>query len=171
MKMKKVLIFDTDILCVHLQIPKFEECGPLSDRWTKARIDQLITQEEQAKTIFVLPLAAIIETGNHITQASGNRYAIAQQFAELMKKVANAQDPWAAFTEQAEFWEPEALKKLADEWSKKVSEDLSMGDIFIKSIADYYNKIGCQVEILTGDQGLKSYEPTPTQLTPRRRQK
>lgn len=65
MKMKKVLIFDTDILCVYLQIPKFEECGPLSDRWTKARIDQLIIQEEQAKTIFVLPLAAIIETGNH----------------------------------------------------------------------------------------------------------
>ncbi len=166
--MKKVLIFDTDILCVYFQIPKFDDCGPRSNLWTKQEIDQLIAKEEQAKTIFVLPLAAIIETGNHITK-SQNRYVIAQKFAELMKKVANAQDPWAAFTEQANFWEPEALKQLADEWSKKVSENLSMGDISIKSIADYYSKMGYQVEILTGDQGLKSYEPKVSPLIPRRR--
>ncbi|MEB3189202.1 MAG: hypothetical protein VKL42_02530 [Snowella sp.] len=169
--MKKVLIFDTDILCVYFQIPNMEDCGPLSDRWTKTRIDQLIAKEEQEKTIFVLPLAAIIETGNHITQSSGNRYVIAQEFAELMKKVANAKDPWAAFTEQAEFWEPESLKQLAEEWLKNVTQKLSLGDVTIKAIAEYYAKIGCQVEILTGDQGLKSYQPTSPQLIPRRRQR
>jgi hypothetical protein len=169
--MKKVLIFDTDILCTYFQVPKMKDCGPLSDRWTKPQIDQLIAKEEQAKTTFILPLAAIIETGNHISHAPTNRYAIAQQFTELMKKVANAQDPWAAFTEQAELWEPKSLKELAKEWSNKVTENLSMGDISIKYIADYYAKMGCQVEILTGDYRLKSYEPTPPQLTPRRRQR
>ncbi len=169
--MKKVLIFDTGILCIYFKIPKFESYSPSSDRWTKARIDQLIADEEKAKTTFVLPLAAIIETGNHITQALGNRYAIAKEFSQLMKKVANAQDPWAAFTEQEKFWEPEALKELADEWSKKAMENLSMGDISIKAIADYYAKMGYQVEILTGDQGLKSYQPTPPSLIPRRRLK
>ena len=31
------------------------------------------------------------------TSALGRRYVIAQQFAELMRKVADAQTPWAAF--------------------------------------------------------------------------
>jgi hypothetical protein len=169
--MRKVLIFDTDILCVYFQIPKWEDCGPLSDRWTKIRIDQLIAKEEQEKTFFVLPLAAIIETGNHITYALGNRYAIAQQFAELMRKVADAQTPWAAFTEQAEFWESEGLKQLASDWLEKVTENLSLGDVSIKNIAEYYAKSGFQVEILTADAGLKAYEPSIAIAVPRRRQR
>ncbi len=169
--MRKVLIFDTDILCVYLQISKFKDCGPLSDRWTKIRIDQLIAKEEQEKTFFVLPLAAIIETGNHITYALGNRYMIAQKFAELMKKVANAQDPWIAFTEQIQLWEAESLKKLAEEWLKNVTQELSLGDVSIKAIAEYYAKIGCRVEILTADAGLKAYEPSIAIAIPRRRQR
>ena len=52
--MKKVLIFNTDILCAYFQIPNMEDCGPLSDRWTKTRIDQLIAKEEQEKTLSFL---------------------------------------------------------------------------------------------------------------------
>jgi len=36
-------------------------------------------------------------------------------------------------------------------------------------VADYYSKIGFTVEILTGDGGLKAYEPTRVVHTPRRR--
>ena len=169
--MRKVLIFDTDILCVYFQIPKFEDCGPLSDRWTKIRIDQLIAKEEEEKTFFVLPLAAIIETGNHITYALGNRYVIAQQFTELIRKAADTQTPWAAFTEQAELWESEGLKQLAADWLKTVIENLSLGDVSIKSVAEYYAKTGCRVEILTADAGLKAYEPTIPIAIPRRRQR
>lgn len=40
-----------------------------------------------------------------------------------------------------------------------------------KGVADYYAKSGYEVEILTGDGGLKSYEPAKPPLIPRRKQK
>ena len=46
---------------------------------------------------------------------------------------------------------------------------MALGDATIKQIADYYNKLGNQVEILTGDESLKSYQPLEPPLIPRRR--
>jgi hypothetical protein len=168
--MRKVLIFDTSILCFYLQVPNMETAGSDHDKWDKKRVDQVIEEAEKANKTFVLPLASIIETGNHISQIKGKRYDIAQQFAELMRKVADAQTPWAAFTEQAEFWESEGLKQLAANWLEKVTENLSLGDVSIKNIAEYYAKSGFQVEILTADAGLKAYEPSIAIAIPRRRQ-
>jgi hypothetical protein len=169
--MRKVLIFDTSILCVYLQVPNMETAGSDHDKWDKKRVDQVIEEAEKANTTFVLPLASIIETGNHISQIKGKRYDIAQIFAELMRKAADVETPWAAFTEQAEFWESEGLKQLAEDWLKNVTEKLSLGDVSIKAIAEYYAKIGCRVEILTADAGLKAYEPSIAIAIPRRRQR
>lgn len=173
--MQKVLIFDTSILCVWLEIPGKETCGSDADRWDKARVEQFIQQEKQAGTTFVLPLASIIETGNHIAQASSKRYETAQALAQLMKLAADQQSPWAAFTEQSVLWEAEGLRILADEWSQLAVQGISIGDATIKTVAEYYSKLGFRVEILTGDKGLKSYEPTTTKLSrqqrPRRRKK
>lgn len=64
--MKKVLIIDTSILCVYLGVPGKETCGSESNKWNKIKVDEILKKEEEAKTTFVLPLATIIETGNHI---------------------------------------------------------------------------------------------------------
>ena len=169
--MRKVLIFDTSILCVYLQVPNMEMAGSDYDKWDKKRVDQVIEEAQKVNTTFVLPLASIIETGNHISQIKGKRYDIAQIFAELMRKAADVETPWAAFTEQAEFWESERLKQLAEDWLKNVAEKLSLGDVSIKSVAEYYAKSGFQVEILTADAGLKAYEPSIAIAIPRRRQR
>ena len=47
-------------------------------------------------------------------------------------------------------------------------EGLSIGDATIKDVATYYREAGYGVEILTGDEGLKAYEPTLI-TAPRRR--
>lgn len=114
-------------------------------------------------------MAAIIETGNHISQAKLKRYEMAQALADLMVKAADATTPWAAFTEQSEFWDAEGLKKLAAEWSKLAVQQISIGDATIKTVAEYYAKSGFLVEILTGDEGLKAYQPSTPPPTPRRR--
>ena len=36
---------------------------------------------------------------------------------------------------------------------------ISIGDATIKDVAEYYAEAGYEVEILTGDVGLKSYQP------------
>ncbi len=89
--MKKVLIFDTSILCVWLDVPGMDSCGPDQDKWDKARVQQKIEEEQVNKATFVLPLATIIETGNHISQAKQSRRERAVELAELMKKSADQQ--------------------------------------------------------------------------------
>ncbi|MBW4631123.1 MAG: hypothetical protein KME30_04230 [Iphinoe sp. HA4291-MV1] len=165
--MKKVLILDTSILCVYLEVPGKDTCGTDDNKWNKKRVEEFLKKEKD-RAYFVLPLATIIETGNHIAQANYNRYEIAQALADLMVKAADGTTPWAAFTEQAEFWDAEGLKKLADEWSQLAVQRISIGDATIKTVAEYYAKIGCLVEILTGDDGLKAYQPKVPVRIPRR---
>lgn len=167
--MNKVLIIDTCILCVYLGIPGKDTCGSDNNQWNKQRVEDLLKKEEQNSTTFVLPLAAIIETGNHIAQATTKRYEIAQALAEIILKTAKQQTPWAAFTEQSGLWDVQGLKNLAAEWPKLAQQKISIGDATIKSVAEYYASTGFTVEILTGDAGLKAYEPITAIPTPRRR--
>lgn len=169
--MRKVLIIDTSILCVWLDVPGKETCGPEDDRWDKLRVDAKIQNEIQAKTTFVLPLASIIETGNHIAQAAHSRYERGQALAELMRKSADSETPWAAFSQQSELWSQEKLRILADTWPGLANQRLSLGDATIKDVADFYAQTRYQVEILTGDQGLKAYQPAAPVDVPRRKQR
>lgn len=167
----KVLIIDTNILCVYLKVPYMDNAGPDNDKWNYERVSRKITEEIISKTTLVLPMATLIETGNHIAQASGEIYAIAQDLADIIKKAANEEEPWAAFTTQSELWNEENLVKLANEWPDLAVHKLSIGDTTIKNVAKYYSDAGYQVEILTADQGLKSYEPAITNTIPRRKKR
>lgn len=166
--MKKVLIIDTSILCVYLCVPGKETCGAEDNKWDKIKVDEILAKEKETKTTFVLPLAAIIETGNHIAQAKTKRYEMAKELADLIRKTVDNETPWALFTEQSVLWEAENLKQLADEFPELASRGLTLGDATIKRVADYYAKAGYQVEIFTGDNGLKSYEPSKPPLKSRR---
>lgn len=110
----------------------------------------------------MLPLASLIETGNHIAQISTyNKRELALSLAKKIEMAADEKTPWAAFTDQQDLWDSEALKNLAREWPDLALQRVSLGDATIKSVADKYVRLGFEVEILTGDQGLKSLEPAP----------
>lgn len=165
---KKIVVFDTSVILCWLRVPGKDTCGPEDDRWDYTRINNLIAGMGNA--IFVLPLATLIETGNHIAQCGGDRYVLAQNFSEqIIKPCADATAPWAAFTEQSELWSSTALSNLAEEWPILASQHLSLGDATIKNVAKQYATAGMSVEILTGDAGLKSYEPIQPAIPPRRR--
>ncbi|MBN3873104.1 hypothetical protein [Nostoc sp. JL33] len=168
--MRKVLIIDTSILCVYLGVPGKETCGSDNDKWDKKRVEARFKAEEKQGAKFILPIATIIETGNHIAQAKSRRYEIAQAFADILVKVADGLIPWGVFeTQVGELWNSEQLKQLATEWPTLASRKISIGDATIKTVAEYYAKASStfQVEIFTGDGGLKAYEPA----TPERRRR
>lgn len=169
--MKKILILDTSILCTWLQVTGKETCGPDKDRWNYHRANQKIQDEITAGTTLVLPLASIIETGNHIAQCAGDRYSLAKSFAEFITNAANEQTPWAAFTHQNDLWGKDGLKTLSDRWKDMAVSGQSLGDASIVDVANYYAAAGNRVEILTGDSGLKSHEPLHKPMIPRRRAK
>lgn len=167
--MKYVLVIDTSILCVWLDVPGMDNCGPNNDKWDKARVEAKINAEREAGATFVLPLATIVETGNHIAQARHSQEERAKALADLMHKSAQEETPWAAFAHQTELWSPEKLKVLAKDWPALARQKMSLGDVTIKDVAEYYADSGYKVEILTGDNGLKAYQPLAPVKVPRRR--
>lgn len=166
---RRVLILDTSVLCCWLQVPGKDEAGPTNDRWTHERINTLLVQERTKSSTFVLPIATLIETGNHIAQAPNYRFERATSLAGCLCQAADAQSPWAAFTDQSPLWQAENLRTLAETWPQLANGGLSIGDATIKDVAEYYAKAGYFVEILTGDEGLKAYEPARPVIIPRRR--
>lgn len=166
---KRVLILDTSVLCCWLQVPGKEEAGPINDRWNHGRINELLAQERIKDSTFVLPIATLIETGNHIAQAPRDRFERATSLANCLREAADAKSPWAAFTDQSPLWQPDNLRALAENWPSLAVSGTSIGDHTIKDVAEYYAKAGYSVEILTGDAGLKAYQPVHPVVIPRRR--
>ncbi|MDO4681416.1 MAG: hypothetical protein Q4B17_01320 [Lautropia sp.] len=166
---KRVLIFDTSVLCCWLKVPGKETAGTAADQWTTERIERLVEDEKKKGSTFVLPIASLIETGNHIAQSAGRRHECVHALAEHLMDSADNKSPWAAFTDQSALWEPEQLRALANTWPALAVGGTSIGDATIKDVAEHYAKAGFHVEILTGDAGLKAYEPRQPVMQPRRR--
>ena len=66
---RRVLILDTSILCCWLQVPGKDSFGSGDNHWNHERVSQVIDAEQSKNSLFVLPVASIIETGNHIAQS------------------------------------------------------------------------------------------------------
>lgn len=166
---KKVLIIDTNILCVWLKVKDMYPIGQ-DNQITPEAVEAYINQAVSDGSTLILPLAVIIETGNHIEHSSGDVYQKAQELVEMIKKAVNEETPWAAFTQQRELWQGEGLLNLTQRWMENVSSGQSFGDASIVDVANYYFSMDYEVEIYTDDDGLKSYEPKRLQQqTPRRR--
>jgi len=167
---KNVLVLDTTVLACWLRVPRRLTCGPEDDRWDYGRINNLLDAERDRRSTFVLPVATLIETGNHIAQAGGDRFQLAQGLTQILDACLDSEEPWAAFEHQAELWGADKLRRLSNEWPQLASQGLGIGDATIKDVAEYYSKTGSfNVQILTGDKGLKSYEPAAPVPVPRRR--
>lgn len=166
---RKVLILDTSVLCCLLKVPGKTTAGPSNDSWDFKRIDNLLEMERKNGSTFVLPTATLIETGNHIAQCSDFRFELATALCGILKSAAGAESPWAPFNDQSELWETANLIELADKWPTFAAKKMSIGDTTIKHVAEHYAAAGMNVEILTGDQGLKAYQPVHKISIPRRR--
>ena len=167
--MARVVVFDTSVLCVWLKVIGKETCGKEGDHWDHARVEMLIEKETESRSTFVLPLATIVETGNHIAQAPDRKYDTAKELMTLLKLTLDEEEPWAAFSHQAGLWGQRNLENLIVSWPDLAASGLSLGDATIKNVAEFYANTGAEVMIATGDQGLKAYEPIAPPRIPRRR--
>ena len=169
--MRKVLLIDTSLLCVWLKVPGQETAR--NNEYNFEFVNEKILTEIEKGTTLVLPLATVIETGNHIAQAkttnSDSKRITSEEFAKIMIYAADETSPWAAFREQIVLWEAEGLKNLAEKFPNQAVEKTSMGDASIVVLGwYYYYEKGFHVEFLTADSGLKSQEPPQPQPPTRR---
>lgn len=86
--MTTVTMLDTSVLCELLQVPGKHNAARSAE--VAAEADARFNAGER----FVLPITAVIETGNHIAQCDGNRYDVAGRLVRLLKLAMSGQSPW-----------------------------------------------------------------------------
>ena len=82
---RKVAILDTCLACVWLEVPRKEVVGADNDQWDTERVQCEITERTREGYEIVLPIAVMIEMGNHIAQIKqDNRVEYIERFRSMM---------------------------------------------------------------------------------------
>lgn len=162
-----VHFIDTSILCNILKIPG--KCQDYEKVTTEFK--NLVNNSFNR---LLLPLATIIETGNHIAHVSDGtqRKNLAKKFEELLVKTADNEAPWEYYRFDIS---QEQLKDIATDFpNKALSLRMGVGDL---SIIQAYNKykedipVDGTIRIWSMDSHLKIYTDKLTIPSKRERKK
>ena len=152
---RPVVFVDTSVLCNLLRVP-----GKDSDH---QRITTDLLKKRQSSDL-VLPVTAIIETGNHIAQlANGHsRRTCAEKFAGVLQMVISGAAPWVLHAVE---WDDAYLRAMLDGARTGSSlialamTGLGCGDLSILVEVERYRArtTGVEIEVWTLDNQLSSY--------------
>lgn len=164
----KVAIVDTSILCCWLNVPGRATAGSPPDVWDNERATREIDAALAEGFQLVMPVTSVIETGNHISHATTERFEKATEFVTFLNRASVGTEPWAPFSEQFGTLGA-SIGELAPNWPEAAARGVSLGDFLITSVADYYSLADFTVRIITTDQLLRSHVPLKPERKPRRR--
>ncbi len=99
----RVTFIDTSVLCELLNVPGM--CSQHEDIRTEFEL-----RGDDGER-FVIPITAVIETGNHIAQAAGNRRATAERFVRFLTAAGLGDAP---FSVHRPSWDDEFLVDLCE---------------------------------------------------------
>ncbi|MFI6713355.1 hypothetical protein ACIBF7_43480 [Nonomuraea sp. NPDC050478] len=152
---RRVEFVDTSILCNLLDIPGKNQdremvSGQLADKRSRCRL--------------ILPVTAVIETGNHIAQLADGRLRrqYADKLSQLLRLVIEGKAPWVLHSVE---WGPEFLRALIDgagtgvPLTDHVMSKLGLGDLCILAERELYQRrvSGVEAGIWTLDDQLRSH--------------
>ena len=148
-KMRAICLIDTTIFLEILKVP----------RKSNKHKEVLIILENKIKDdeLLFLPMATIIETGNHIAQNGDGRqrFECASKFVSQVKKAMEGKSPF----QPIKFLSQEQLQKWLDEFPDSAKKGHSLGDLSIihdwKMICN--QNPGRKVYIWASDGHLNSY--------------
>jgi len=137
--MRRVEFVDTSILVEFLNVPGRSQ--------HRKQVLAEFKRKRASGTHFVLPTAAVIETGNHVHHiAEGSkRLGCAQAFAQLLRLTADGKAPWALFEAR---WDGSFLTRLQqgagtamDIVEHAAKQCLSCGDLSVLAERNQYRQI------------------------------
>lgn len=120
--MPSVILVDTCILLNVLNVPAFNQHRAV----VFAELERL---SADSGVNLLLPMAAIIETGNHIAQLADGRHRrkFATIFAEAVRAALRGEAPWRAMQAPG----IEVIEKWLDEFPNHAMRGVGMGDLSI----------------------------------------
>ncbi len=160
--MSSICLIDTSIFLEILNVPNYNQhrASVLEDFQTYA----------QSGCTFLLPMATILETGNHIAQNGDGtmRRITALRFVKAVKEAFTGEAPWRTTTfpntTEILLWIDQFPELAGKNKAPDKQEGTSFGDL---SIIEEFNK-SCkrfpmsEVFIWSLDRDLQSYHQTPT---------
>ena len=160
-----VRFIDTSVMANMLSIPeKCSDAEKIQNEFKKAIED---------KEILILPIATIIETGNHIAHIanSNSRRTTAEKFGEYLRKTAEGEAPWRLYGVGID---KEGLLYLADHIEENAVRKIGIGDMSIIHAYEQYRDtvpgIG-RIMIWSTDTHLQGYCEENVSVTVNRRRK
>lgn len=116
-----VVLIDTSVFCNIVPVP-----GRDQDK------DAVMTEFENLindGTTLLLPMTAVLETGNHIAQLTngGQRRKTATTFCKRVREAIDGNAPWTP----TPFWEIDAMKLWLNEFPDAAMREKGMGDLSI----------------------------------------
>ena len=159
-----VRFIDTSVMVNLLEVPNLcNDAEAVKGEWKEVL---------QTGDVLILPIATIIETGNHIAHISnGNiRRTIAGKFGEYLRKTAEGEAPWQLYGIELD---KAGLLYLADHIEENALCEIGVGDMSIVYAYKQYKEktpaIG-SIMIWSTDKHLQSYrEENVSAATKRRR--
>jgi len=150
----KVTFIDTSVLCELLEVPGM--CSQHEDIRTEFEL-----RDDDGER-FVIPITAVIETGNHIAQAAGDRRAAAERFVRFLAAGVSDEAP---FTVHRLSWDDEFLTELCagnttgQPFIDLASAKMGAGDVAILVERDRFKRDSAytDVQVWTLDEALAAY--------------
>ena len=123
--MADVVVVDTSILLNVLEIPK------MSDQNDEVLVE--LKEHIESQNQLVLPLATVLETGNHIAQNGDGRQRreCATRLVEVVRKAVEESIPWGLA------WRPEDRQELLrwlDDFPDSATRGVGFGDHSIEKV-------------------------------------
>ncbi len=160
-----VRFIDTSIMLNMLEVPgRCSKAETVKKEWKEVL---------EAGDVLILPIATIIETGNHIAHiANGNiRRTIAGKFSEYLRKTAEGEAPWQLYGVELD---KDGLLYLADHIEENVLNEVGIGDMsIIYAYMQYKEKtpaIG-SIMIWSTDNHLQGYHEENVSIAAKRRRR
>lgn len=148
-----IALIDTSIFCNIIPVPGFDQ----SRNEVLEELEELIL----AGASLLLPMAAVLETGNHIAQCGNGRIRrkTADSFCEQVLNAIDGTAPWTP----TPFWEIDALRGWLNEFPGQAMQGAGMGDLSI--IKDWERQCALnearRVYIWSLDEHLAGYDREP----------
>lgn len=148
--MKAIAIIDTTVFCNIVQVPHMHN-----------ELDEVLAELEElikSKTALLLPMATVLETGNHIAQ-NGNgemRRQAALRFCDGVQKAIEGTAPWTP----TPFWDVESLTQWLGEFPNRASTGVGFGDLSMIKLWEQQCELNKarRVFIWTHDEHLRSFD-------------
>jgi|GEM_PF-4609624 len=154
----KVYIMDTNLLLCLVDSKNHGTVGS-GEKWTKESLLELLEGVDSLGETVAIPLPMIIEGSNLI--GHDKEIVAGENLIEILNKTFNGNRPFREFKEQSLFWEDERIKEALNHWKDYIYNELGLGDFLVLLLKDYYEDVkNFTVEIITGDNALKSLEKT-----------